>query len=143
MAQTVPGNQRFLDRVTFRPVTRPVVNATANILFTVAVANIAMIGGQVLGTVSVANATEVQTQSFVATFAAVNKAGTLTMQANTVATGTVNTAGTFVVTLAVADQGGGSGVMQFTANVASGLATPTTIQIEYIVVPHKGTVVYS
>lgn len=140
---TFPGNIKFLGRVTLAPVTKQLANATATILFTVTVANNAWVGGTVIGFASSANGTEVLCESHQVNYAATNKAGTLSLTLTESGTATANSsASTPTATASLVDEGSGSGIMDFKILVSSTIATPTTIQYDYVVIPLRGVPVY-
>jgi hypothetical protein len=140
---TVPGKIKFNDPVILNPRTKALANAAATILFTVPVANNEWVGGTVIGFAAVANGTEVLCESHQFNYAAVNKAGVLTMTVTESGTATANTsAATPTATPSLVDEGSGSGIMDVKILVSSTLATPTTIQYQYVVFPMRGTVTF-
>ena len=71
-------------------------------------------------------------------------AGVLTMTVTESGTATANTsASTPAATPTVADEGSSSGILDVKITVASTLATPTTIQYQYVVFPMRGTVTFA
>lgn len=117
---------------------KTIVDGAATPLFDVACASGARCGGVILYTVEVGDGTDHQALTGMATYAAVNKAATLTLtitnatanDAKAVSSGTLTLAWTFVT-------GTGKGTVKLTP---TGSLTETTYQITYTVLPMIGAI---
>lgn len=127
-----------LSRVVFAPA-KTIVDGAATTLFTVPVASLASIGGVIEFHVFATDATDMQAISGIATYSAVNKAGTVTSAVTYVAANEAKavSAGTLTLAFTMAED---------TADVVSvklqptGSLTETTYNVTFTVKPLKGEV---
>lgn len=139
---SISGNGAIQDafggqRAVFNGVSKTIVNGSATSLFNVDCQSGAICGGSLLYTVLASDGTDFQSLSGVVTYAAVNKAGTLTLtitevaanQAKAVSAGTLTLAWTFVTGTNL-----GTVSLQPTTSL-----TATTFTVKYTVLPVRGT----
>jgi hypothetical protein len=139
---TEPGNRKWLGRQTYQPNLKALTNAAAVALFTVPCPALGTVGGQIVGLVTAANSSDIQSASFVCSYSISAKANVLTMNVAT-SQAISNALGTMVATIAVTDAGFNVANVAITAS--SGMANtgaPLILQVEYLVIPIKGIVTY-
>lgn len=127
-----------LTRVVYNPTAKTIVDGSATSLVDVACASGATCGGYLSYNVLASDGTDFQSLSGLVTYAAVNKAGTLTLtitevsanQAKAVSSGTLTLAWTFVT-------GSSKGTIKLTP---TGSLTETTYTVVYTIEPLRGAV---
>lgn len=152
---TIKGKQKFLrnvgfgpnvrlfddagqDRLLFNSVAKALVSGTPASLFSITLADGAMVGGSMEYMLRFQNATDQQVMQGFTTFSAVRKGATTTVAHTYVAANEAKavSAGTLTLTATAAD--GGSGLATFSITATSSLSSVTLADIYYSFWPQRG-----
>lgn len=127
-----------VNKLVLNPTAKTIVDGSATSLFDVACAASALVSGVIFYQVQASDGTDFQSLTGMVTYAAVNKAGTLTLtiteatgnQAKAVSAGTLTLSWTFVT-------GASKGTVKLTP---TGSLTETLYTVSYTVLPVSGTI---
>lgn len=128
------------NRVILNPTAKTIVDGSATSLFSVLCPTLDAIGGQIVFLVRASDGTDFQAIAGIATYSAVNKAGTSTATITYVTGNEAKSVSAGTLTLAFTAVDSGSGVITFKLQPTGSLTETTPYTVEYTVLPIRGAV---